>query len=46
MTHVRSESNWIGWLYAALIDASAAAVAVHYDAPWQRVPSGRADRRA
>ncbi|WP_156420405.1 MULTISPECIES: hypothetical protein [unclassified Sphingopyxis] len=46
MTHARSETTWIGRLYAALIEASAAAVAVHYNAPWQRVPSGRANRRA
>lgn len=36
MTPNRNESTWIGRLYAALIEASATAVAVHYDAPWNR----------
>jgi len=46
MTHIHAESNWIGRLCAALIEASAAAVAVHYDAPWTRARHRRAGRRA
>ncbi|WP_156878267.1 hypothetical protein [Sphingopyxis sp. QXT-31] len=42
MTHARNESNWIARLYAALVEASATAVAVHYDAPWKRANCDRA----
>ncbi|HEY0597027.1 hypothetical protein [Sphingopyxis sp.] len=30
----RNESNRFGWLWTAVIEASAAAVAIHYAAPW------------
>jgi hypothetical protein len=44
MNHVRTETTWIGRIYAALIESSAAAVALHYDAPWDRPQAKRADR--
>lgn len=43
MTHVRNEKTWIGRLYAAVIETSATAVAVHYAAPWNRPQSERRD---
>jgi len=46
MTPNRNESTWIGRLYAALIEASATAIAVHYDAPWNRPDRERAGRNA
>jgi len=36
MTRTRSESSWISRLWAAVIEASTAAVAIHYAAPWKR----------
>lgn len=46
MTHVRKEKTWIGRIYAALIESSAAAVALHYDAPWSRSQGKRSDESA
>jgi hypothetical protein len=40
MTHPTNESNWINRLFAAVIETSATAVAVHYAAPWNR-PQGK-----
>lgn len=31
-----AESNWINRLWTAVTEASAAAVAIHYAAPWKR----------
>lgn len=46
MTHVRSQKNWIGRLYAAVIETSVIAVAVHYAAPWNPALGKRASHRA
>jgi hypothetical protein len=46
MTHVRSETTWIGRLYAAVIETSVIAVAVHYAAPWNPALGKRASHRA
>lgn len=40
MTRTAPEPNWIQRLWTSVIEASAAAVAVHYRAPWE----GRASR--
>lgn len=45
MTHARTESTWIARLYAALVEVSATAVAVHYDAPWNPAPGRHAPKR-
>ncbi|WP_332817319.1 hypothetical protein [Sphingopyxis sp.] len=36
MTRIRTESSWISRLWAAVTEASSAAVAIHYAAPWER----------
>jgi hypothetical protein len=41
MTH-SNESNWINRLFAAMIETSETAVAVHYAAPWNRPQDKRA----
>ena len=46
MTYVYREKTWIGRIYAALIESSAAAVALHYDAPWDRPQAKRAASKA
>ncbi len=46
MTHFTNESNWISRLFAAVIETSATAVAVHYAAPWNRPQGKRTDRNA
>lgn len=43
MTH-NSESNWINRLFAAMIETSETAVAVHYAAPWNRPHVKRGNR--
>ena len=40
MTH-NNESNWINRLFAAMIETSETAVAVHYAAPWNRSQAKR-----
>ncbi|QNO29261.1 hypothetical protein EEB18_010175 [Sphingopyxis sp. OPL5] len=45
MTHTTNETNWINRLFAAMIETSATAVAVHYAAPWNDAARGkRTDR--
>lgn len=39
MARTAPESNWIHRFWSTIVDASAAAVAVHYRAPWDRSPS-------
>ena len=34
-----SETNWLSRAWAAVTTASAAAVAIHYAAPWQGAPA-------
>ncbi|WP_447765673.1 hypothetical protein [Sphingopyxis panaciterrae] len=48
MTH-NHKSNWLGRAWTAVTDASAAAVAIQYDAPWKRgaaAPRSPRDRGA
>ena len=44
MTHT-PESNRLHRLWTAMIDASAAMVAIHYAAPWDESANRRADYR-
>ncbi|MGQ2929283.1 MAG: hypothetical protein ACT6Q3_02330 [Sphingopyxis sp.] len=44
MANHTTESNWINRFFAAVIDTSATAVAVHYAAPWNRPQGKPADR--
>jgi hypothetical protein len=39
MTRNTPEMHWIARVWAAAIASSEAAVAIHYSAPWQRVPA-------
>ncbi|WP_275541954.1 hypothetical protein [Sphingopyxis lindanitolerans] len=39
MARVTPETNWLQRLWSSVIEASAAAVAVHYHAPWGRATS-------
>ncbi|WP_374525333.1 hypothetical protein [Sphingopyxis sp.] len=34
MARIAPESNWIQRVWSTIVDTSAAAVAVHYRAPW------------
>lgn len=36
MTRITSESSWLQRFWSAVVETSAAAVAVHYRAPWNR----------
>ncbi len=45
MTRNASRSGPIGQFWTMMIEASAAAVAAHYDSPWQRQPAPAGLRR-
>lgn len=46
MTQATNESNWINRLFAAVIETSETAVAVHYAAPWTRASGKCTDNGA
>lgn len=41
MTRITPEASWIQRIWSTIVETSAAAVAVHYRAPWERAPAAR-----
>jgi len=42
---MNTKSNWLGRAWSAVTDASAAAVAIQYAAPWKRDAAASRDAR-
>lgn len=45
MTRNSPETRWIARVWAATVETSATAVAIHYSAPWQSVAAPRVPER-
>ncbi|MGH6631940.1 hypothetical protein [Sphingopyxis sp.] len=45
MTRNTPETHWITRVWTAAVAASETAVAIHYSAPWQRLPAPRLPER-
>lgn len=45
MTRNTPETRWIARIWAAAVETSEAAVAIHYSAPWQRTAAPQLPER-